>query len=77
MSFIKKEISIYELQKLNIKVIHNLPGVGKNLQDHLEIYTQFKCIQPVSLYSLFNNPLVKVYQGMQWFLFKKRNIMLS
>jgi len=60
-----------ELQKLNIEVIHNLPGVGKNLQDHLEIYTQFKCIQPVSLYSLFNNPLVKVYQGMQWFLFKK------
>ena len=60
-----------ELQKLNIEVIHNLPGVGKNLQDHLEIYTQFKCIQPVSLYSLFNNPMVKVYQGIQWFLFKK------
>ena len=32
-----------ELQKLNIEVKHNLPGVGKNLQDHLEIYTQFKC----------------------------------
>ena len=60
-----------ELQKLNIDVIHNLPGVGKNLQDHLEIYTQFKCIQPVSLYSLFNNPLVKIYQGILWFLFQK------
>ena len=60
-----------ELQKLNIEVVHNLPGVGKNLQDHLEIYTQFKCTQPVSLYSLFNNPLVKIYEGIQWFLFKK------
>jgi choline dehydrogenase len=60
-----------ELQKLGIKVNNNLPGVGKNLQDHLEIYTQYKNIQSVSLYSLFNSPFVQVYEGIKWFLFKK------
>lgn len=60
-----------ELQKLGINIICDLPGVGKNLQDHLEIYTQYKSTQSVTLYSLFNNPLVQIYEGMKWFLFKK------
>jgi len=60
-----------ELKKLNIAIVHDLPGVGKNLQDHLEIYTQYKSIRPVTLYSLFNNTFLKIYSGLQWFLFKK------
>ena len=60
-----------ELKKLGIQVIHNSPGVGKNLQDHLELYVQHECKKPVTLYGLFNNPLMKVYHGAQWFLFKK------
>ena len=60
-----------ELQQIGIQVIHNLPGVGKNLQDHLELYVQHECKKPVTLYGLFNNPLMKVYHGAQWFLFKK------
>ena len=36
-----------DLNNLGIKVIKNLPGVGKNLQDHLEVYFQVKCLQPV------------------------------
>ena len=60
-----------ELQKLGINIINDLPGVGKNLQDHLEIYTQYRSTQPVTLYQLFNNPLVQIYEGMKWFLFKK------
>ncbi|WP_411813743.1 hypothetical protein [Erwinia tracheiphila] len=27
-----------------------MPGVGRNLQDHLEVYMQFRCKKPVSLY---------------------------
>ena len=38
------------LRKLGIKVIQDLPGVGENLQDHLEVYVQYACTQPVSLY---------------------------
>ena len=60
-----------ELQPIGIQVKHNLPGVGKNLQDHLELYVQHECKKPVTLFGLFNNPLMKVYHGAQWFLFKK------
>ena len=60
-----------DLQQVGIQVIHSLPGVGKNLQDHLEIYVQHECKKPVTLYGLFNNPFMKLYHGAQWFLFKK------
>jgi len=60
-----------ELQQVGIKVKHHLPGVGKNLQDHLEIYLQHECKKPITLYGLFNNPFKKFYHGAQWFLFKK------
>jgi choline dehydrogenase len=38
-----------ELSALGIKVVHDLPGVGENLQDHLEVYIQHACTQPVSM----------------------------
>ena len=37
------------LGKLGIDVVHDLPGVGENLQDHLEVYVQYLCKQPVSV----------------------------
>lgn len=56
-----------ELQNLGIEVAAHLPGVGQNLQDHLEIYVQYACLQPVSLY-----PSLKWYRkpfiGLQWYL---------
>ena len=50
-------------------VRHKISGVGKNLQDHLEVYFQFHCKQPVSLndkLGLFS----KFRIGAEWFLFK-------
>jgi choline dehydrogenase len=38
-----------ELSALGINVVHDLPGVGENLQDHLEVYIQHACTQPVSM----------------------------
>jgi len=38
-----------ELEALGVGVVHDLPGVGENLQDHLEVYVQFACTQPVSV----------------------------
>jgi choline dehydrogenase len=59
-----------ELQEKNIEVINHLPGVGQNLQDHLEIYVQYECKQPVSLY-----PFSRWYRmpdiGLMWLLLKK------
>ncbi len=40
-----------ELEEHGIAVNHALPGVGKNLQDHLDVSVQYHCSQPVTLYS--------------------------
>jgi choline dehydrogenase len=37
------------LERLGVDVVHDLPGVGENLQDHLEVYIQYACTQPVSM----------------------------
>ena len=37
------------LEKAGVEVSHHLPGVGQNLQDHLEFYFQYKCKQPITL----------------------------
>ncbi len=37
------------LRSLDIPVLLDLPGVGENLQDHLEVYLQHECLEPVSL----------------------------
>ena len=53
------------VRELDIALVHELPGVGQNLQDHLEMYLQYACTQPVSLYpalKLLNQPGI----GAQW-----------
>ncbi|MCP4073636.1 MAG: choline dehydrogenase [Hyphomicrobiales bacterium] len=52
-----------------IEVIAGRQGVGENLQDHLELYIQQECIQPISLYSSLNL-FSKARIGLQWLLFK-------
>ncbi|MEM1306806.1 MAG: choline dehydrogenase, partial [Pseudomonadota bacterium] len=52
-----------------IPVIADRPGVGQNLQDHLELYIQMAASQPVSLYKYWN-ALGKAYVGARW-LFTK------
>src|SRR5579862_4226712 len=39
-----------ELAELGIPLVHALPGVGENLQDHLEFYFQVACLEPITLY---------------------------
>ena len=58
-----------ELAQHGIQVIHDLPGVGENLQDHLEFYFQMASTQPVTLYShtsAFRRALI----GLRWLLTK-------
>lgn len=59
-----------ELDALGIRVVHDLPGVGENLQDHLEVYIQHGCSQPVSMQpnlQKWRHPWI----GAQW-LFARR-----
>jgi len=58
-----------DLQALGIPVRADRPGVGGNLQDHLEIYVQARCKEPVSLYGYWNIP-GKALVGAEWMLIK-------
>jgi len=54
-----------ELKALGIDVVNDLPGVGENLQDHLEVYVQYACKEPVSM-----QPMLKLWRrpfiGARW-----------
>jgi choline dehydrogenase len=57
------------LEPLGIPVVHHNPAVGEHMQDHLEVYVQHACSQPVSL-----QPNLKMWKrpfiGLQW-LFRR------
>jgi len=58
------------LAEHGINVAADRPGVGQNLQDHLELYIQMAASQPISLYKYWNL-LGKAWVGAQW-LFARR-----
>jgi choline dehydrogenase len=56
-----------ELERLGVPVVADVPGVGENLQDHLEVYVQYASKQPVSVVPAMtyrNRPKV----GLEWLL---------
>jgi len=57
------------LKEMNLRVVHDLPGVGQNLQDHLEMYFQQQCTQPITLNAVMN-PWSKLLIGTRWILTK-------
>ncbi len=57
------------LKNAGIEQVHELPGVGENLQDHLEFYFQFKCLKPISLNGKLG-PFSKLLIGTRWILDK-------
>ncbi len=59
-----------DLAPLGIKMVHHLPGVGANLQDHLEVYVQYKCKQPVTqqpITQFWRRPFI----GAAWLFFRR------
>lgn len=59
-----------ELKSIGVSVVHDLPGVGENLQDHLELYVQYACTKPVSMYPAlkwYNQPKI----GYDWLFHRK------
>jgi len=58
------------LRELGIDVVQHRPGVGANLQDHLEVYVQHACRQPVSI-----APALKMWRrpfiGAEWLFLRK------
>ena len=64
------------LNKVGVNVVKHLPGVGENLQDHLEVYVQYNCTQPVS-----SQPYLEKWRwpfiGLRWILTKKGPVATS
>lgn len=57
------------LHEMGIDVVHDLPGVGQNLQDHLEVWIQHACTQRITLNGWLN-PVGKLLIGARWLLFR-------
>lgn len=57
------------LRENGIAVVADRPGVGRNLQDHMELYIQQESTQPITLNSVLN-PFSKALIGAQWLFFK-------
>ena len=58
-----------ELGALGIPSVQDVPGVGEHLQDHLEVYVQHSCTQPVSIapgLKLWRKPFI----GAEWLFFR-------
>jgi choline dehydrogenase len=58
------------LQRLQIPVVHDLPGVGENLQDHLQIRLQYKVTNAKTLNGVANRWLGKAAMAAEYFLFR-------
>jgi choline dehydrogenase len=57
------------LKPLGIAPVAHVPGVGANLQDHIETYVQHACTQPITLHST-QNLVAKGAIGVEWLLFR-------
>ena len=58
------------VHSVGIEPRHDLPGVGENLQDHLEVYVQHACTQPVSMQPALQHRR-KPWIGFQWLFFRR------
>jgi choline dehydrogenase-like flavoprotein len=58
------------LMELGIPVLHHLPGVGQNLQDHYSAAVKLKCLMPITVNDVMQSNVRKVTVGLQYMMFK-------
>ena len=58
-----------ELKKHGIGIVQDMPGVGENLQDHLEVHIKYRCKKGLAKNSALTKPRIAA-AGIQWWLFK-------
>ena len=56
------------LQRAGVNVVHELPGVGENLRDHLHVRISFETRVPETLNTILRNPFLKAKMGARWLL---------
>ena len=55
-----------------IEVVHDLPGVGANLQDHFQVRSVYRCSQPITLNDRAHSLGHKLLMGLEWLLVPDR-----
>ena len=58
------------LRDMGVEVVHDLPGVGRNLQDHPDFVLKFRCRRPVTIWPK-TRPLQRIAAGATWLLTRK------
>ncbi len=64
------------LKDLDIPVVHDLPGVGENLTDHLQVRMVFECTKPITINDLMRSPWRKLAAGLN-LVFRRKGVMTS
>ncbi len=59
------------LKSLGIDVVADLPGVGAELQDHLQVRMQYRCTQPITMNDVVNSWRHRTGAGLRYLLFRK------
>ncbi|KLN58264.1 GMC family oxidoreductase [Variovorax paradoxus] len=58
------------LERMGIPVVHELPGVGENLQDHLQIRLGYECSKPITTNDQLNSWLGQARMGLEWLMYR-------
>jgi choline dehydrogenase len=58
------------LKEHGIEVVHHLPGVGANLQDHFQARSVYRCTRPITLNDRAHSLGHKILMGLEWLLFR-------
>ena len=66
-----------QLREKGVEVLHDLPGVGRHLQDHLQIRSVYRCRRGSTLNEEVNNPFKRVLMGLEYALFRTGPLTLA
>lgn len=58
------------LESMGIPVAHDLPGVGENLQDHLQIRLSYECTKPITTNDQLNSLIGQAKLGLEWLIYR-------
>ena len=59
------------LKKFNIRLVHDLPGVGENLQDHLQLRVMYKCTKRITTNDDLRSLWGRLRIGLEWVFHRK------
>src|SRR5262249_59082446 len=59
------------LKSFGIKVVADMPGVGAELQDHLQVRMQYRCTEPITMNDIINSRRRRLAAGLRYVLSRK------